>query len=360
MNILIVSHSTDQSGAVELLEDYFVHKKKYQCDKLTHPLIDYENMNTKFFSNGMVVKSITRKRSLIPNLLKDFAITTGTVMKTRPQVCIGANNFDAMSLVVACKLTRKYNPVLIYFASDFSIHRFSSQALNSLYMLVERYALKHSSITISNTSRSDDKRKELGLLKEKSLVIPNGVHIPNYKALKKKINPRQFVYVGNITKGHGLYDFVTSNAGNIDKLTILGEGDDLERTLELCKELLIEYEYMGVVSKNETVTFLSEFRGLGLALYNTSEDHIYYGSSLKLVEYISNGVPPITTGVTELSTRIHKEELGIVVDGSDSNVKLETERFEYQNYHVKAKKFYEQFDTHKLYRVLDKRINEIC
>jgi hypothetical protein len=113
------------------------------------------------------------------------------------------------------------------------------------------------------------------------------------------------LYIGSITDQHGIIKFVKEFYIN-DKipynLYIIGGGekedllDDLIKKNNLSKKIF----YMGSRKLNEIINFLKKIdRGLfGIAPYSKEiNDHVYYGDSLKIKEYLNYNLPFISSDV---------------------------------------------------------------
>ncbi len=355
--VLIVSHSTQLAGAVELLESYLV-SKKLEIIKLEHPLLNYSKTPTKVSKNLQTI-SVSKRRNFGPlNLLIDMLITLRWLFKLKPETYIGGNNFDAFTALVARKL-RLFRPrLIIYYASDYSENRYTSAVMNYIYNFIETVADKNCDLVINNTNRAETKRLQLGLTKVRSVVIPNGIKMKNENFKMKNITSGDFIYVGSLTPGHGLRQFIETHHKLIQNLIVIGDGPERVDLVKLLTRHRIKHEVLGAKSRSFIIAYLQGFNGFGLAPYNLAERHIHYGSSLKLVEYIACGVPPITSPATELADYIKSNHLGIVCDVDNKAVlKKALADFSTAKYHLKARNFYSEFCTDKLFTKIDTYLN---
>lgn len=347
--VLIITHSTLLHGPIDTFEEFLV-KKDYPVYKMIHPLLDYKKIGTSLSLNCVKLFKKERRSLGTVNLLSDFLISIKTVLKLKPEVYMGANNFDTLPGIIAKKIFRLKIQRIIFFGTDFSEERYKSRLMNSIYYFVERVAIKYSDTVISNTIRAESKRKSYGLADSKSLVIPNGVKLENPIFKNKVIDYRQFIFVGSVTKEHGLFEIIEKIHNEIKKLVIIGSGDDLERVVDLCKDLGIKLELHINLTHSETIKYLQEFKGVGLAPYNNSSMWTYYCSPLKIVEYVSCGIPVLMSSMPEISGEVIESKLGIVYDDTTKREtiinKLKNEDF--SNFAIRSRQFYEKYSVDNL------------
>ncbi|MCK9378682.1 MAG: glycosyltransferase [Candidatus Moranbacteria bacterium] len=350
LKIFILNHANKKSGSVNYLEAYLL-RKGYFVSRLSHPLDKYENESTFFYENLKEITRIQRRKMSIYNFIKDIYISLKYLKKTKFDVFIGANNFDTLSGILVKYILRKRVKKIIFFASDYSEDRFHKNwALNQVYYLIEIVALKYSDIVISNTKRAERARIKLGLKKEKSMVIPNGIFIDEPEFIKKDIKKDKFIYVGSVTKEHGLFDLLNVLHSEIKKLVIIGQGDDWERVLDLCKDKNINVETHYQKSHEFVLEYLKKFDGIGLAPYNLQSKWTYYCSPSKVGEYVACGIPVFMSNVPEIAKFIKDNSLGIVFDKMEISVlKMKIKNFRTDNFYFKARDFYLKFNRDYLY-----------
>jgi len=332
-------------------EDYLL-RRKYNVFRLTHPLDDYTANETQFFIDKELVWSKKRKPKRTLNYFEDFFQSVRHIISRKFDVFIGANSFDMLPALFVRLLGKSGK--IVFFGSDFSEDRFESKILNILYILVERISVKWSDVVISNTYRAERARLRLGMDKSKSVVIPNGIFLKNKIFLPKRIYKDQFIYVGSVTREHGLFEMVQALSPLMNKLVIIGQGLEWEAVIELCKSKGVDCEAHFRKDHDFVMEYLRNFQGFGLAPYNVSQKWTYYCSPTKIGEYVASGVPVIVSNVPELSSVVKDRNLGIVYDQIDYNyLKNEIDNFLTDNYFSKAEEFYKDFERDRLYGKLD-------
>lgn len=355
-HILIVYHSSGIEGPIDYYIRYLSHKK-YRLETIIHPLDKYEGRESIVSLGNKRKKQYMRKTRGSINLLIDMGISIRWILSQPIDTYIGANNFDTYTGILCRKVFRKKIGKLIYFASDFSEDRFSSGILNRLYMHIERSALKHADLVISNTRRSEKKRLELGLKKERSIVVPNGVELKNPTFTNKNIDKTNFIFEGSVTHEHGLYELINTLAPLMKHLTIIGQGDDIERVEKLCKKKKIPYTLKHRIPHDAVMDILASFEGIGLAPYNNESKWTYYCSPLKVFEYVSSGIPVIVSDIPEVAEVIEKNGYGIAYhDMNLKEIKEKLDNFDTKFFYKKSKIFYNTYSQSTLYKRLDKYI----
>jgi glycosyltransferase involved in cell wall biosynthesis len=279
----------------------------------------------------------------------DFWFNLKLLGTNRPDIIIGTTNFDAIPAIASRSILRRRHPLIIYYPRDYADGRYSNKALNQIYLWVESIAVRNADTTISNTKRAEAKRLDHGLRADRSLVIPNPVNGPAPKFQPKNIRKDYFIYSGDVNREHGLYELIETIAPLIKKLVLIGDGPDWDKTVKLAHRLKLETEVHRAKDRLFVLQYLMNFEGLGLAPYNLNKGWTHYASPLKIGEYISWGIPAITSDVTEVSGEVSSSGLGVVYQElklrviKDLIVKLDTEHFE-----IKARAFYSRHNRDEL------------
>jgi len=311
MTIFLLTHSTGIKGPGDFLEDYLLENGNSVL-KLQHPLDNYRNKQTIFTKNKKQVSLYNRSKLSVINYIIDFAISLRCILFQQIDIYIGANNFDTIPGIVAKYVFKKKIKKIIYFASDYSEDRFKNKFLDILYLRIEKFALQYADYVISNTQRAANKRISIGLVRSKNIVIPNGIFLQKPQFKNKKIDAGSFIYIGNVTKEHGIFQIIDIFSSYIKRLVIIGQGEEWEKLKVLTEKKNIPSEFYFKKDHDFVIKYLQEFEGFGFAPYNMFSKWTYYSSPIKIVEYISCGVPVITSDVTELAEKVEKDGLGIV------------------------------------------------
>jgi glycosyltransferase involved in cell wall biosynthesis len=339
--VFIASHTDGRVGSLDTLLDYLKQKGRL-VTTLSHPLDDYSTLPT-VLTTREDIQQIARKPRGIFNLLEDFFMSIKYLRATECGVFLGVSNFDTLPAVFCRIFLRKKIPKIIYYPCDYSEDRFANPIMNLAYKLVERMVVRGADLTISNTHRSEQQRILNGLKRGRSIILPNPVNIPDPYFTPKRINKHKFVYVGDISNEHGLYDIIECLSPVIERLVIIGTGRDKERTIKLAKSKGFHLEMHGYKPHAFAMQYLRQFDGIGLAPYNLSAKWTYYASPLKVSEYIASGLPVLISKVPEVAETIASEGLGVVYDAVDfSAINDALAKFNPEKFHLKAEKFYHE------------------
>lgn len=350
--ILIVSHSTSLSGPVDEVEQYLLRQGR-DVTKISHPLDVYLGRSTDYSRNGKRTRQRSRRHLGMLNLVVDLVLTAHLIAFNRFDVVIAANNFDTVAAALCRSLFwRSYR--LVYFGSDFSERRFSTSIMNTVYSRFERASLCAADAVVSNTRRAETGRLQLGLSASKSLYIPNGVYLAGRVIPEKPIDTSRFIYVGSVTREHGLHELLVLLAPHMQELVILGAGDDLPRVLELCQQLSLSVDLRVALPHAEVLDFLADFNGVGLAPYNTDSRWTYYCSPVKVAEYLACAVPVIISSVPEIAAEVKARGLGVLFDGGAGlDARLDDlERLVQGGLNAAANHFYADYNLDRLLDLL--------
>lgn len=349
--IFILSHTDGRLSSLNVLEKYF-KRKKYKIIRLLHPLDNYSLVQTTLLNEDGVLVKIPRSPKGIRNYLEDLYISIRILKKTKFDLFLGASNFDTLPAIICRKILHKKIQRIIYYPRDYSTNRFNRKILNWIYLFTEKIAIKYSDTVVSNTQRAEKERIKLGLDKRKSLIIANGVSLENPIFIPKNISKTSFIYIGDVSREHGLYDLIESLSPIIKKLVIIGSGNDWNRTVKLAKEKNFKLEIHFKKNREYVLEYLRRFEGFGLAPYNNESDWTYYCSPLKIGEYISTGIPVLMSNRPEISSFVQYESYGISYESLDiKKIKQKIKNFDTDGYELKARKFYNSYNISK---VLDK------
>ncbi len=164
--------------------------------------------------------------------------------------------------------------------------------------------------------------------------------------------------MGSVSKEHGLYNLIESIFPFIDKLIIIGYGEDLDKVREFCKEKNIQTEFLYKKDHSFCIDYLQKFNGIGLAPYNNHSKWTYYCSPQKVIEYVACGVPVLMLSVPEISEFIVSRKLGISYSHLSELENLDTllKNLDTSSFYKKSREFYNIYNSKVLYQKMDKLI----
>jgi glycosyltransferase involved in cell wall biosynthesis len=343
--VFIASHYDGRVGGLDSFIGY-LEQSGHEVVIMLHPLDNYASIQTNIIR--------ARKDHFIPrrprgklNLLEDLLISLKIVRSEEIQNYVGASNFDTLPAIIRRYIFRQNIDQIIYYPRDFSVDRYTNKFLNYIYRQIEKIAVRHSDLTISNSTRAAEARKMLGLKSSKSIVIPNPVKMADPEFIKKEINKRKFIYAGDISPEHGLLEIIEALKRQIECLEIIGSGTETDKIRALASSHGIPLILHGYMPHEKAIELLQKFNGMALAPYNLQKKWTFYCSPLKVSEYIACGLPVVISDVPEIAQTVKLEGLGIVFPvGDTSEICAEINSYDTRGFNHKAKVFYENNTPH--------------
>jgi glycosyltransferase involved in cell wall biosynthesis len=338
--VFILGHAKRRPGDFVIFLQY-LHHKGHKAKLLLHPYEDYSHLDTVFTVDENVVIYPRKDRGYIFNLLQDTWLSLKILKQANFDYFIGATNIDVLPGIIRRKLLRAKVPYILYYPRDYREARYKNPFFNSMYYLIERIAVKYSDLTVSNTKRAESKRLGHGLAPKKSIVIQNPVKITNPAFQPKSIRKDRFIYQGDLSQEHGLYDLVKTITPIISKLVIIGDGDDWDRTIALANRSNLSLETHRAKTQEFVSEYLMAFEGIGLAPYNLTSKWPYYASPMKVGDYITCGIPVLMSDVPEVAQEVKERGLGVVYGRlSLCEIKEQLANLSTAGFEKKAQQFY--------------------
>lgn len=245
---------------------------------------------------------------------------------TTHDVCIALNPLNFIACYVLAKLRRVKHTV--FYAADYSKTRFSSRLMNTIYAWCDAFAAKHADQVWSVSSTIAEIRTQQNVSIERNFHIPNSPILAHFTTPFTGEKKRyEIVYVfGTVSKVSDLFsnhqfdlllDALKQVIPHEEKLhlSLIGRGDMAELFAPGISERNLESHvtYYDITDRNEYIEVLRS-ASIGVAFYNMSgADHLKYGDSMKIREYIAAGLPVITTPGHSLARDVENKKIGYVV-----------------------------------------------
>ncbi len=301
MQVLLISHFARNIGTTDHVLD-FLDSQNVKYTYLRHPLPGASPYETQsYLGNPTKIAPRVRHsatRFLPISILKQSLLTAKAVFDFRGNTIIAFGSINSLAALLPAKLSGKRN--VVFWGVDYSRKRFSNRLFNAMYRLSETISCKFATLVVQPTNRQEQARITYhGLAKENSLVVPNGIaHVNPLPQVRTR--PVALVYSGSITDQHGIIALVkilkSLDESHRPRLFIFGSGDQ-EKTLKAvlrhgnADEGIVYYGQMAPSQIHKTLSYLP-YSFVGIAPYAESEsDHIKYGDSLKIKDYLSWGMP---------------------------------------------------------------------
>lgn len=314
MAIVQVAHTTEIPGPVQFLEKYF-RKKGSDIYRIYHPLDESADRFSRFMHGDQILAEKRAPKGII-GYFSDFLATARWMSRVNQPIekAIGMNCFDVLPLILFKK--RFKISEVIFFNTDFSRKRFGNPLLNRAYVFLDRFCAKRADKLCCNTKRTISKRIDEGVDEKKIVYTPNGVFLDEIGEvdLSKKRFEKKILFIGHVSKAHGLQDVIKLLPDLDLKLEIIGSGD-YESELKALAERLRVYgkvAFLGRKDRKDVIEYLKGFGGFGIAPYSLDGgDWVYYCDPVKVKEYLACGVPVIISDFPEVAIDLKEKGIGM-------------------------------------------------
>jgi glycosyltransferase involved in cell wall biosynthesis len=227
---------------------------------------------------------------------------------------------DWLEASIANSLKRHYpKSKIIYYAYDYY---FYNSIFSSRYLInrIEKLAYMRADIVWAVNQQIIQEHQNKNLNRVQVFTVPLGIKsktLPNYNP-----NPKQFLFIGNFKEGHNLRLLVKTFAKlPVDyHLHLIGQGNLYPEIQQLKIDLQADnITLYGFQTEQETIDIISKNQiSYGLALYENTQE-ILCADPGKIKDYLSSGLPIITTPYPSISKDIQEYNLGLAIqDNAES------------------------------------------
>ncbi len=275
-------------------------------------------------------------------------------IRDRFDVCIVQGHIEGI-IGAWLKKLRKIK-ILIYDDNDYIPgHATTNRFRRRFVACLEGYSQKKADLIISVGFKLKELREQQ--TGKKIEVIQNGVDYQLFKQAQEKVkHPPTLIYTGYMGGWDGL-DMVLQALPKVKeeipdiRTLIIGWTTPLYETYlkNLVQELKLDNSvyFLGLKKYTELPTYLKE-SDIGLAVFKPIELR-KYAFSLKVIEYISAGLPVITTKGLEMEHFVNKYNCGEAVNFdkdeiAKSIILLFKDKQKYNTYSQNAKRYSKEFD----------------
>src|SRR3989344_8996851 len=315
---LLISHAGANKGVTGYFKDYLA-EQKIEYMYLRHPFAesDFRTSDLIYVSNTGREETVSKYHlpsNEIFAMAAHFFISSWVLLRRGRHISL-VIGFGSFNCIAALLLRAIFRYKVYFWGVDYSTKRFSNSILNSLYLYFETISCRHVDLVIQPTQRQEEARaRRHGLSKGRSLIIPNGIASLALEFHSDR-PPTAFLYVGSITRQHGILDLVEDyyiTKKDSTPTNVVGGGSpaaELERVLKE-KDLVNVIHYFGRKSREEMTQILRATKEsfVGLAPYKQfyDADHVRFGDSLKIKEYLGFGLPFLVSADVDVSTDLAK------------------------------------------------------
>jgi len=333
--IIIALHESLPNGPGHDLRDYLLNNCAKKILFITHPLLNlkefYANhscMRTHY--NGTTKENIVKFSLKFPMPIlyfKDLFLTLIWIIKKREtyDLYIGLNPLNAFAGIILKKV-RLVNKA-VYYTIDYVPKRYRNKFLNFIYHKLDKFCVYHADETWNVAEAMKLSRENYNHMNRKAysrqFTLPGGVWLDKFKPLAfGKINKYKLVYIGGLRHIMGVDLIIDAMPELVKKnpkirLDIIGGGIDKEKLQNKVRQLKIEkyVTFHGWIKERNKILSIASDGAIGIATFNTDEYSIEIKNAdpAKVKEYLSMGLPVITTNVLHNHQELKKNKCAIII-----------------------------------------------
>jgi glycosyltransferase involved in cell wall biosynthesis len=246
---------------------------------------------------------------------------------------------------------------IIYYAYDYY---FYSNRLSSRYIInkIEASVYKRANMVWALSSQIIIEHEKKHINKSLVLTIPLGIH--TQKIAPYKPDSRQILFMGNFKEGHNLRLLVNvfAKLSPDYHLHLIGKGNlyqEIEKIIQPASSNITLYGFQDEQQIQELV--VKHHIGFGIALYeNTLE--ISCADPGKIKDYLSLGLPIITTPYPSISKDIQEYNLGLVIQDNEESLYTTLIHIDENNMNKFAKNIIRYTQQHSYAKILAKALSQ--
>lgn len=373
---IIVLHENLPTGPGHDLRDFLLSYRIKELVFITHPLLslkqNYANRSRiQTYAHDSIADKSSRYHLSLPMPIlyfKDLLLTLVWIVgrRKRYDLYVGLDPINAFVGILLKKIGLVNKTV--YYTMDYVPKRFDNFVLNFAYHTLDKFCVHHSDDTWNVGLEVANAREKYYDMDQKIYFkqhhLPIGIWPGKFKPLPfEKINLNKLVYIGSLKHIMGVELMIDAMPKLVKKfprlrLEIIGSGVDEEILKQKARELKAEKYiiFHGWVRDRAKVQALASDAVIGLATFNTDKFSVEVKNAdpSKVKEYLSMGLPVITTNVVPYYQELEKSKCAIVISYNVNALvrsveKLLTNKTLLQVYKTNAPKYVEQFDYSKLF-----------
>jgi glycosyltransferase involved in cell wall biosynthesis len=314
LKVTVVTHAVmvdghDNFGPAHNVTEFFASRCQ-AVDLVLHPLAGRMSGVIRRYRNGSLAdERPLRDRTRIGEAAHGF----GLALHDPADVLIV---IDPVNFATTGLLRRR--GVVVYYTVDYADRRFANPWLNRTYHALDAIAVRFADVIWSVSQRVVELRRTQGVEDGAHFLVPNAPAFDPSKIVPFEQRPERVVFVGSLD---GILDqtLLLDTLARLRALrpgvtaTIVGTGPDEPRLrAELVRRGLDPFvELAGYRPHHEALELVRNSRA-GIALYNSSAAWHEYRDSVKVREYLSLGVPVVTSGNYSLANEVAARGAGFI------------------------------------------------
>lgn len=326
-SVVIITHEY-ATGPPHALEDYL----KSKVEKLffiAHPFVFSKDIRSHFrkYERGKLVEEKYLPKFLnkeIPSIFKDLIFSFWLLLKeNRYDIFIGVDSINVFTGVLFKKLGKLGK--IIFYVIDFVPQRYPNNILNSVYHMLDRFAVVKSDYVWNLSDIMKMERERRGLPKQyavKQILVPVGTENQPFQLPLSQIKPYHVAHMGHLIPKQGVQLIIEAAPLVIQKIPefhidVVGGGMYENNLKMLAKKLGVENHitFHGFIKTQRELQSLIASCAVGVATYVDSEDnYVRYTDPGKIKAYLASGLPVIVTKVPSIAKIIEKKRCGFAID----------------------------------------------
>lgn len=326
-SVVIVIHES-ATGPGHDLRDYFIRRKVPHLLFIAHPLLN-DPANRKrasrveVYIDGVNVLKNHAPRIVLPGLLaylKDIPLTVWWVYRFArgASLYVGLDSLNATAgiLLRAMRMVGR----VVYFAIDYIPQRSSNPGVNAVYHDMESRAAASADATWNLSPRIIKARESKWRKKfSNQLIVPHGTY--DERTALKQPSKNQLVYMGSLYENKGV-QLVIEALPLIQKkipdirFVIIGKGPCADQLNAIAKRYDVQrhVDFKGYVDDPSAMRRIMAESALGVALYDDDPNSpAKLSDPGKIKQFLSVGVPVVTTDVPYIAKKLVSNKCGIIV-----------------------------------------------
>lgn len=362
-SVLLVSHYTETQGMVDKFAEYFT-KKQYTVTIIKHPLFSNSTLPS------LIKQQQKEKTFYIPSTLQFFLEGLVSIVMYKK---IGsydrfdlAITFDPLCFLDIYLFKKLYNTKkIVFYNLDYSKNRFANPVLNAIYQNISTFAYRKCDYFFSVTKKFIADIDPKGEYQKKNFLLKHPVDTTAVHITKKR-KSNALVYAGSLGYSVNFSPLLEALVAIKKKqipfsLDVYGEGDNKQQLIQEVKkhDLQDNVVFKGSIDNKTLVNHILPTYMVGLCPYIRKEDnvlldHMFHGNDLtsKLVEYLSAGLPIISTRLYEAFEAIETNNIGFLANTKlaweKAIITLLTKPDLYKTYQKNALRYAKQYDEEVL------------
>lgn len=323
---VIVSHVTRLFGPTNALIEY-CQRVGRNPRAILHPLLSERLVTaTKWAGRNAEMGTVSSLPTLTPKAI--FVYAFQGIATLRAAIMYSGENatyvgVDCFNCALGI-LLRKFGRVklVVFYVIDYTPNRFGNIIINYIYHWLDMFCARRADCVWNISERIQHVWEEKGIRPHRSIVVPVGVtRARNNRGREGCREFNTIVIASSLTRYKGI-DLVLDSMGEIlslhpqVKLEIIGSGEYEPELREHAKRLSLgdSVAFKGTMDHGELLEYMSS-KGIALSPYEDDPaNYTYYADPTKIKEYLSCGLPVITTRVPWIARDIERIPMGIAID----------------------------------------------